>query len=296
MDLTVVIPTRDRTRRLLATLKALGRQRLEGAAAEVVVVDSGEPGGELPPAVGPAPVRSLRGGGGDVSRARNAAVAAAAAEVVLFLGDDTPPAADDLLLSHIRLHRERPDPAYAVLGRIEWDPALEVTDFMRWLPRAGFQNAFERLAPGPVSAATSFFTSHASVKRSLLDRAGGFDERFPFYFEHVDLGIRLEQAGILLDYHPELLVHHDHPQTPDGFSERMRGVGAAARNLRARWPEQVPPEVRGPSWKWRLYPAAGPLARAALRLPLPARARERAWGVRLMAAYADGYRGAAATR
>jgi hypothetical protein len=289
MDLTVVIPTRDREQRLRATLEVLGRQRLEGAEAEVVVVDNGALAEELPVQLGPIAVRSLSEPGVGVGLARNAALAAAAADVVLFLGDDTPPAAEDLLLAHIRLHRARPEPGYAVLGRIEWDPALEVTDFMRWLPRAGFQNAFDGLDPGPVSAATTQFSSHASIKRSLLQRAGGFDERFPFYFEHVDLGIRLERAGIHLDYHPELLVHHDHPQTLDAFIERMRGVGAAARMLRSRWPEIAPAEVRGPSWKWRLYPAADRAARVSLRLHLPRRARERAWGVRLMKAYADGY-------
>lgn len=289
MDLTVVIPTRDREPRLRATLEALGRQRIEGVEAEVVVVDNGALAEDLPEQAGPIAVRSLSEPGVGVGLARNAALAAAAAEVVLFLGDDTPPASEDLLLAHVRLHRAQPDPRYAVLGRIEWDPALEITEFMRWLPRAGFQNAFDGLDPGAVSAATTQFSSHASMKRSLVDRAGGFDERFPFYFEHVDLGIRLERAGIHLDYHPELVVHHDHPQTLDGFVMRMRGVGAAARELRSRWPDEAPAEVRRPSWEWRLYPAADLLARGALRLPLPARARERAWGVRLMRAYADGY-------
>ncbi len=289
MDLSVVIPTRDREPRLRATLEALGRQRLDGAQAEVVVVDNGALAEELPAQVGPIAVRSLSEPGVGVGLARNTALAAVAAEVVLFLGDDTPPASEGLLLAHVRLHRARPEPEYAVLGRIEWDPALEITDFMRWLSRAGFQNAFDGLDPGPVSATTTQFSSHASMKRSLLRRAGGFDERFPFYFEHVDLGIRLERAGIHLDYHPELLVHHDHPQTLAGFVQRMRDVGRAARVLRSRWPDDAPREVQGPSWKWRLYPAADLFARGALRLPLPPRARERAWGVRLMRAYADGY-------
>ena len=292
MDLTVVIPTRDREQRLRATLDALGRQRLEAAEVEVVVVDNGAQAGDLPREVGQIAVRTLREPDIGVGLARNAALAAAAAEVVLFLGDDTPPASADLLQAHIRLHRARPEPTYAVLGRIEWDPHLEITEFMRWLPRAGFQNAFDDLEPGPVSAATTQFSSHASMKRSLLDQAGGFDERFPFFFEHVDLGIRLEQAGIVLDYHPELLVHHDHPQTLEGFVERMRAVGAAARVLRSRWPEAAPAEVRAPAWKWRLYPAADRVARGALKFRLPEGVRDRAWGVRLMAAYADGYRSA----
>jgi GT2 family glycosyltransferase len=290
VDLSVVIPTRDRAYRVAATLQALQAQQLHGVEAEVIVVDNADRTLELQTINGPLQVRLLREREEGAAVARNLGLRSARGEVVLFLGDDTPPAAADLLYRHVDLHRSRPEPSYAVLGRIDWDPAIEADDFRRWLTRAGFQSAFERLEPGPVVPARHFISSHASVKRSLLERVGGFDEAFPIYFEDVELGIRLAKAGVLLDYHPELLVHHDHPYTPEEYVARMEAVGRAAHRLRERWPEDTPAEVKAPEPKWALYRAAVPGARAVLRLPLGRLMRERAWAALMMAAYARGYR------
>jgi hypothetical protein len=95
---------------------------------------------------------------------------------------------------------------------------------------------------------------------------------------------------MVLDYHPELLVYHDHPHTLAGYETRMEGVGKAARRLRERWPDETPWQVKGPERKWDLYPLAAPCARAALHVPTGRKLRGRAWGVLLMAAYARGYR------
>jgi GT2 family glycosyltransferase len=214
----------------------------------------------------------------------------ATGEVALFLGDDTPPASPDLLQRHIDLHTAHPEKSYAVLGRMDWDPAIRPSEFMHWLMSAGFQSAYDGLQPGPVSPVLHFITSHASTKRSLIVEAGGFDEDFPFYLEHVELGIRLERAGMVLDYHPEMLVYHNHPHTLASYLSRMEGVGKAARQLRERWPEETPWQVKGPERKWRLYPFVAPLSRVALRLPTGKRIRGRAWGIMMMAAYARGYR------
>jgi GT2 family glycosyltransferase len=290
MDLSVVIPTRDRSARLRRTLRVLQEQRLDGIDGEIIVVENGSDRTDPPDVNGPLEVKTVWENSTGVSAARNRGLESAASDLVLLLGDDTPPAAADLLTCHVELHRRRPEPTYAVLGRIDWDPGGEVTPFMEWLSRAGFQNAYHGLKAGPVSAVHHFFTSHVSAKRPLLLEVGGFDESFPFFFEHVELGIRLQQAGVMLDYHPELLVHHDHRQTLAGFVRRMEEVGSAARALRERWPDRTPPEVTAPSARWHLYPAADLVARALLRAGVRGRIRERAWGVRLMAAYARGYR------
>jgi GT2 family glycosyltransferase len=290
MDLSVVIPTRDRASRILATLRALQAQQLQGVMAEVIVVDNSDQALELQGVNGPLQLRLFREHEEGAAVARNLGLRSARGQVVLFLGDDTPPASADLLRRHVELHQRSPDDSYAVLGRIDWDPAIETDAFIRWLTRAGFQSAFEGLEPGPVSPALHFISSHASVKRSLLDRVGGFDEAFPIYFEDVELGIRLGKTGMLLDYHPELLVHHDHPYTLEEYLARMEAVGRAAHRLRERWPRDTPAEVKAPEPKWALYRAAAVGARAALRLPLGRLVRERAWAALMMAAYARGYR------
>jgi GT2 family glycosyltransferase len=291
MDLTIVIPTRDRRPTLLATLDALDAQAVD-ADVEVVIVDNGSAdatqaalrarSARLPTTVLDEPREGA-------SFARNRALRVARGEIVLLLGDDMVPDRDDLLAAHVALHRARPEPAYGVLGRVAWAPP--VTPFMRWLETAGLQFSFDHLAAGPVDPAAHLYSSHASLKLALLRELGGFDgERFPFLMEDTELGIRLRRAGTTLDYRPELLVHHHHEQTLASFAGRMEVVGAAARRLRQRWGPEAPEAVTGPTWKWPLYAPGAVAGRALLRAGVGGRLRERAWTAIVMAAYARGWR------
>jgi glycosyltransferase involved in cell wall biosynthesis len=288
---SVVIPTRDRRDRLLATLDALDAQRLPGGVeAEVVVCDNGSSDGTAIAVArrprGALPITLVTCPEGGASHARNAALQAADGDVALLLGDDMVPAGDDLLGAHARLHGERPEDGYAVLGRIAW---ARPTDFMRWTERAGLQFSFDGLHAGPVDPARHLYSSHASLKLGVL-RDAGFDERFPFLGEDIELGIRLARQGLLLDYRPELLVHHHHQQDIEAFAGRMEAIGAASRRLCEVHPRDAPPELTRPSAKWVLYPVAAPVGRALLRAGARGRTRDRAWTAIVMRAYARGWR------
>jgi glycosyltransferase involved in cell wall biosynthesis len=292
MDLSIVIPTRDRRERLVATLGVLDRQRLDGAQAEVVVVDNGSSDGTADAlrarsgALAVSVVSERREG---ASFARNRALEHVRAPVVLLLGDDMVPAGDGLLAGHLALHRERPEPTYGVLGQVRW--AEPVDAFMRWLETAGFQFSFDHIAAGPVDPAAYLYSSHASLKTQALSDAGGFDgERFPYLMEDTELGIRLRRAGFVLDYRPELLVHHHHPQTPAAYVRRMEAIGAAARRLRELYPSEAPVQITTPAAKAPLYGPAAIAGRALLAAGVRGRLRERAWTALLMAAYVRGWR------
>jgi glycosyltransferase involved in cell wall biosynthesis len=292
MDLSIVIPTRDRRERLLATLDALDVQRLDGAAVEVVVADNGSSDGT-------ADALRARGGALHVvvvevprpgaSFARNAALERARGPVVLLLGDDKVPADDGLLAGHLARHRARPEPGYGVLGQVRW--AEPVSDFMRWLETAGFQFSFDHIAAGPVDPAAFLYSSHASLKTVALRAAGGFDgERFPYLMEDTELGIRLRRTGFELDYRPELLTRHHHPQTPAGYARRMEEIGAAARRLRGLYGDEAPAQIRAPGAKGPLFGPASVVGRALLAAGARGWLRERAWTALLMAAYTRGFR------
>ena len=302
-SLSVVIPTKDRADALARTLDALEAQEAAGANLEVVVVDNGSSDGTL------EQVRARKGGDGLSIRlleqpeggpaaARNAGVAAAGGEVLLFLGDDTEPEGKELLRAHLDLHAARPESTYGVLGRITWTPRKPVTPFMRWLENGGPQFHYCDLTPGPVDAASYFYSSHASVKRAFFQRVGGFDERFPTAaVEDTELGVRLADAGLELDYHPELLVLHDHPTTPEQSLRRSIAVGRSAalyNRLRPDRPHAGVQEPRGLAWS--AVQAAEPLFGALARLPLPRGVRERVWLAMTRAGYARGYRLGPASR
>jgi len=111
MHISIIIPSRDRRETLRRTLGALAGQRLEGATAELLLVDDGSRDGTADAVEAMAPdyplaLRVLRGEARGASVARNLGLRAATGEVVLFLGDDTAPAAAGLLAGHVALHSD----------------------------------------------------------------------------------------------------------------------------------------------------------------------------------------------
>jgi glycosyltransferase involved in cell wall biosynthesis len=292
MDLSIVIPTRDRRDRLVATLDALDAQRVGGAEVEILVVDNGSSdatAAALRERTGVLAVTVLEEPREGASFARNRALDAARGRVALLLGDDMVPEGDGLLAGHLELHARRPEATYAVLGQVRW--AEPVDPFMRWLEAAGFQFSFDHIGAGEVDPPAFLYSSHASLKLQALRDAGGFDgERFPFLMEDTELGIRLRRAGVVLDYHPQLLVRHHHPQTLEGFTRRMGAIGAAGRRLHALYPGEAPAQITPPGPKGPLYAPSAVLGRALLRAGARGRLRERAWTAILMASYVRGWR------
>lgn len=296
-SISVVIPTKDRVAALARTLSSLEAQQVGAASIEAIVIDNGSSDdtvAQVQARVSDAaiPIRLLEQPHGGPAAARNAGIEAASGDVVLFLGDDTEPERDDLLRTHLDLHAARSEETYGVLGRITWSPRIEVTPFMRWLENGGPQFHYCDLAAGPVDATSYFYSSHASVKRSLLKRVGGFDERFPTAaVEDTELGVRLADAGLELDYHPELLVLHDHPTTPAQSLRRSVAVGRSAALYNRLRPERPHPGVQPPRGiAWSAVRTTAPLLGALAHLPLPRGLRERIWLAMTRGGYARGYR------
>lgn len=303
-SLSVVIPTKDRADALARTLDALEAQRAGDATLEAIVIDNGSSDETVAQVQhrakgGTIPIRLLQQPERGPAAARNAGAKAASGDVLLFLGDDTEPADKGLLRAHLDLHAARPEPAYGVLGRITWTPRKPVTPFMHWLENGGPQFHYCQLNAGPVDAASYFYSSHASLKRAIFEQVGGFDVRFPTAaVEDTELGVRLADAGLELDYHPDLLVLHDHPTTPKESLRRSVAVGRSAALYNQLRPNRPHPGVQPPRGAvWSAVRVAAPLLGGLARLPLPRGARERVWLAMTRAGYARGYRlGPASTR
>src|SRR3954468_23346706 len=227
VDLSVVIPTRDRWDVLQTTLDALRAQAASGLTCEYVVVNNGS---------GPAPALEKSAQWVSVidepqpgaAAARNAGIATASSDLVLFLGDDCRPARPGFLSGHVAAHRAAGDPWLAVVGGIEPDPGLAGTPFMRWLARSGKlidETAF-------TGDWRSFYTGNVSLSREALLAVGGFDERFSGYgWEDADLALRLADHGLRLERRRDLLVHHAHEYDLQSSLARMEAVGRGANLL-----------------------------------------------------------------
>jgi GT2 family glycosyltransferase len=294
--LSVLIPTKDRAPALAHTLASLGLQEGFEGGFEIVVADNGS-SDDTPSILERAKdempmLTTLSEPRGGPAAARNAAAEKARGEVLLLLGDDTAPAATDLLARHASLHRDHPTAELACLGKIEWSPQAAVTDFMRWLDRGGPQFHYWEIGAGPVDTTSYFYSSHLSLKRTAFMDVGGFDRRFPFAaVEDTDLGTRLADRGVVLEYHPELVVWHDHPTTVEASLRRMVRVGRSAALYNSLHGDRPHPRVMGPSRAAGIVaPAIAPAARVAARISVPSPLRERVWSLAHRCQFALGYR------
>ena len=265
MDVSLVIPTRDRRELICETLARLGAQA--GAPAfEVIVVDDGSRDGSAD-----AVRRSAAEAGLDLqlleqssrgpAAARNRALAVARAPVCLFLNDDTWPL-PDLVERHVRFHQQHPEREAALLGNIVLPAEPSPTPFMRLLAELTFD--YEDIDPSNAGGGR-FFTANVSAKTSLLKEAGGFDESFPLAaHEDLDLGLRLEKLGMRLAYDAGAVVEHWHPCDLDGTIKRLYVEGGSLVSLVKRHPDW--PVPRRPGVRHRLK-ASALSALAAVRPP-----------------------------
>ena len=233
-SLSVVIPTKDRAEALARTLDALEAQRADGATLEAIVIDNGSSDGTVEQVrrrTGDSTlaIRLLEQPDGGPAAARNAGVKASTGELLLFLGDDTEPADETLLRTHLDLHAARPESTYGVLGRITWTARKPITPFMHWLENGGPQFAYSALEPGSVDAASHFYSSHASLKRTIFEQdrrvvESQRPERVPFdlaaemhlKFDAVAINYRraMREQGLARRTRPHSAPHGEGPDLP----------------------------------------------------------------------------------
>ncbi len=242
-EISVLIPTYRRAELLDRCLHSLSEQTAPAEDVEVVVVDDGS--GDATQRVlerWPDRLPGLRSFVQDRNRgpaaARNRALREATSDLVLFIDDDIVLPAD-LVSQHLAVQARAGDPMLGLLGRVEWEPALEVTAFMRWLDRSGLQFAYDTwLREGPVEPPyAAFYTANLSMGRELLLDVGGFDERFPYpAYEDIELAWRLTERGFRMRYDPRLVAHHSRAIDLATFSRRMAMVAESAELISAVQP------------------------------------------------------------
>jgi GT2 family glycosyltransferase len=234
VELSVLMPTHNRAEQLKETLDAYKRQEADhGLSFEVVVVDDGSTDGTAAVLAAFDPegrftlkTHALSPPGGPAA-ARNAGIRHLAGVLVLITGDDVVPA-PGMVRRHREWHRAHPDPAEALLGRVTWPEALSPTPFMRWLEGGG-RGFFFNYADIPDSGTADydrFYTCNVSLKRSLIEKAGFFDESFPFAsHEDLEFGWRLSRAGMRLHYDPGAEGFHWHRLTVPDTAKRVYIMG-----------------------------------------------------------------------
>lgn len=260
VDVTVVVPVRDRAEELARCLAALG------TAVPVLVVDDGSRG--------PAAVEAVcRAYGAQVlhlssnegpSGARNAGVAATTTSLVAFVDSDCtpPPGWLDRLVGHFE------DASVgAVAPRVHGAGGRSV--LQRYAAARGPLDLGPREARvRPGSRVAYVPTAALLVRRSALP-AGPFDPSLR-YGEDVDLVWRLHDAGWSVRYDPRVVVTHDEPARWAAWLARRHRYGTSAAPLAQRHGDRLTPLVL-PPWTtaaWLLLLLGRPLpAVAAAAVP-----------------------------
>lgn len=167
-EVTVVVPTSGRVDLLDRCLDALMRQTLDGRRFEVIIVDD-NPRHNTRQLVavwrasagarGPDLTYLPKDGRPGPAAVRNLGWRSASAPIVAFTDDDTVPS-PSWLTHGLGAFTDNVD---AVCGRIEMPPAGALTDYQR---------EARRLEQSDFSTTTCF------CKKTILEKTGGFDERF----------------------------------------------------------------------------------------------------------------------
>lgn len=250
VDVSVVIPTHDRPDGLARLLAALSSQTIGPERFEVIVVDDGS---RIPvtPSVDGLPVQVVRHEQArGPAAARNAGWRRARAGVVAFIDDDCAPVPGWLEAVLAAADSEQ----VVVQG-----PVAPMPDQVHGMHP--LSHTIEIGGPNRL-----FVSANIAYPRALLERVGGFDERFTRACgEDVELGARAMGAGAVTRFAPAALVHHE---------VRERSLAAHLRHT-MKWTDSVlalsmHPELRsllrwGVFWKpthpWLLAAAVALLAR-----------------------------------
>jgi GT2 family glycosyltransferase len=205
-SISVVIPTHDRRDRLRDVLAGLAAQTFPHDRLDAVVVADGCSDGSAAMARAlelPFAVSVVEADHAGIAVARNLGVENVNAPVVLFLDDDTVPE-PGCLAPHAAAHAGSVD--HVVLG---YCPPVLRESWLGMFLRQWWEDHYRRKRePGHRFTFFDFVTGNASLPRSLLLDAGGFDPAFTSRHEDWELGIRLLERGVAMEFRPDAVAPH----------------------------------------------------------------------------------------
>jgi GT2 family glycosyltransferase len=193
---SVVVPTYNRLDRLRRVIAAFERQAYPSEAYELIVVSDGSSDGTdayLETFRSTMQLRWLTQVNQGPAAARNAGVRTAVGEFILFVDDDVVPE-PQLLEEHARSHHEAGRDV-VVLGPLLTPEGFEMAPWVRWEQEMLMKQYSAMLRGDWEATARQFYTGNASLRRSHILAAGGFDESFR-RAEDVELAYRLASNGL----------------------------------------------------------------------------------------------------
>jgi GT2 family glycosyltransferase len=226
---TVVIPTYNRPRQLVACLQAFAHLSSPRDTWHVVVVNDGgqDPQPSLPPELlSSYSLQFLQAQHRGPAAARNLGARQARGEYLAFTDDDCRPEADWLDQFERAFHG---GPWDGLAGRaINAHPTSPGARAQQYL--IDFMQAYSRFPNGDVYLACS---NNVAYRRSVFEALGGFDESFPWAAaEDRELGHRLLARGFRQTYCGHARVVHNHPMSAMDYARLQFRYGQGDEHFR----------------------------------------------------------------
>jgi hypothetical protein len=240
--ISVVIPTFNRAHLLSATLESLAAQSLPPDKYEVLVIDDGSTDQTrqvVESFSNRLPLRYFSVSHKGIAAAKNRGIQQSKHPIVFFFDDDD--VADrHLLREHLQSHQEHPRETTAILGYTAWARSLRITEVMRFITGVGrYLFSYDGLEMFDPLDFTYFWGGRTSCKRSLLETIGGFDERFEFGCEDIELAYRLWPKGFEVILNRCAVQYMNRPVTYDQFCRRCERQGQSQFELSQLHPYPV---------------------------------------------------------
>ena len=198
-SVAIIIPTYKRPEMLKRCLKQLIPYVSVHAECSITISDNGD-AEETRQLLGESPdfVRVVQGPRRGPASNRNCGASHSTGDLLIFLDDDCIPDFD-LIAAYQEASQRHPDTG-VFEGRISAEGTV-----------TGFADAIPTNETGGYLWACNF-----AIRRELFEEIAGFDERFPFTVEDVDLHFRVKRRSTVL-FLPDARVWH-RPETRRGWS------------------------------------------------------------------------------
>ncbi|MBX2895599.1 MAG: glycosyltransferase family 2 protein [Cyclobacteriaceae bacterium] len=216
MQLSIIIPTKDRASVFQKTIAATVQATAHLACQIVVVNDSTE---NMP--IVPEAVTLIQNPGHGVASARNAGAKLAKARLLLFLDNDiliSKASIDHTLATHQQLAHACINPDWVYPEQLQ--EQLAKTSFGRFLKTnkmTTFEGWYgETWKSNQLFQSKSVASFHLSILKADFDRVGGYTEGFPHAgFEDYDFPKRLKAAGLTFYIDSRIQVLHNEEDRMD---------------------------------------------------------------------------------
>lgn len=239
MDISIVIPTYNRSKILRRSLETIFAQDFPSSEFEVIVVVDGSKDNTaeaLKPLRPACRFRVIEQENRGLAGARNTGFRAAESDLVLFLDDDMR-SDPGLVAAHVKAHRRYGD--VVVFGSLflssDSTTNLASECFRREI---GAFHLLHAENPSVEWKITDCIFSNSSISREMMAEVGGFDERFRMR-EDLDLGIRLMERGVRMKYANDAIAYEYYDKTAADLLADARAFGVADALLARKHPEQM---------------------------------------------------------